>query len=77
MTNTELQSFVEKLLTDYPESSIEEIAQEVYEINKEQSNDRCMSIVVALIYDLLGKKKIAQNFNSTIPVFSIVQWPEN
>ena len=73
MIDIEFQSFVEKFLTDSPESSIEEITGEVYAISKEQSHDRCMSSVVALIYDLLDKKKIAQNFNSTIPVFSIVQ----
>ena len=73
MPNTELQSFVEKFLTDCPESSIEEITCEVYAMNKEQSHDRCMSSIVALVYDLLDKKEIVQNFNSTIPVFSIVQ----
>ena len=73
ITRTKLKSFVENFLTDYPNSSIEEITWEVYAMNKEQSHDRCMSSVVALIYDLLDKKKIAQNFNSTIPVFSIVQ----
>ena len=73
MPRAELQSFVEKFLTDCPESSIEEITWEVYAMNKEQSHDRCMSSVVALIYDLLDKKKIAQNFNSTIPIFSVVQ----
>ena len=71
MAKTELQSFVQKFLTDCPESSMAEISWEVYAMNKEQSHDRCMSSVVALIYDLLDKKKIVQNFNSTIPVFSI------
>lgn len=71
MPKAELQSLVKTFLTNDPESSIEEITWAVYATNKKQSHDRCMSSVVALIYDLLDKKKIVQNFNSTIPVFSM------